>query len=1098
MSTRIRLPRAFYMDSKSARNSVRQLSSPITDIEADIASYRAPKIRGTVLTPKHSDDEILFVSSTRLPTTQFKYVIRTRKKLTIGQGEPIDLSGGSWLKHPAIPTKPLDNAQLALRVHKVVDSWKDAFSFLPEDREKGRKGLRPPQIGAIHSLHAHWTVSDDVATVVMPTGTGKTETMLSILVSCACQRVLVIVPTDALRAQIAEKFLSLGILKDSDCHVLASDALRPIVCVVGSKPKTTAEVDELFLASNVIVTTSHIAGQCDSEVRNRMAHHCPFLFIDEAHHAEAPTWRRLRDSFGESRIVQFTATPFREDGKPLDGKIIFKYPLRKAQQENYYQPIRFRPVLEFDPQKADIAIAEEAVRQLHADQPLKHILMARVATVTRAEAVFQIYKRFQEFNPVQIHTGIKSKAAREKIRSQIINGHSRIVICVDMLGEGFDLPALKIAAFHDIRKSLAVTLQLAGRFTRAREDVGQATFIANIADVHVKGELRKLYTQDPDWNLLLPDLSENVIEQQVGLQELVAGFNNFPSEIPLSTIRPAASAVVYKTKCRSWTPENFRKGIPGIASFDQVHFDVNPDQNALIIVTAERVAVPWTDVDEVFTLEWTLFVAIWDEERNLLYINNSGNDGVFRRLARALAGDDVELVDGQDVFRSFAGVTRLKLQNVGLTEQRGRLIRYTGRMGADVESGLSDAQKKNSIKSVLAGTGFKDGRKISVGASRKGRIWSFNRPRLDSLISWCETIGAQVIDDTIDPEEILKGTLESIAVDTLPTSPPIAIDWPESFYSELETAVAISFSTGEIALLLEVGISLLPTDRSDQIAFSISSDSSIANGTFRLVTRNGSPDYSISEKQPTFIEYRSKRLPLSEFFYQNPPIIWFADGASLEGNSYTPLKSQSPGYDRDKIVAWDWTDTDLTKESQGIRRDPSSIQYRVVDELRSRGDFVVIFDDDGSGEAADVVACKPIEESGEIKAVHVEFYHCKYTKDKPGRRIGDLYEVCGQAQKSIRWMYNHEKQIELFTHLLRRETKRQNDHGSTRFEVGDNEKLYELREMARSRPLNLSIFIVQPGLSKSKATSEQLELLGVTENYLLETYKLPFRAIASP
>jgi superfamily II DNA or RNA helicase len=55
-----------------------------------------------------------------------------------------------------------------------------------------------------------------------------------------------------------------------------------------------------------------------------------------------------------------------------------------------------------------------------------------------------------------------------------------------MLGEGFDLPELKIAAFHDIRKTLAVTLQLAGRFTRARHDLGDATFIANLADVDVR------------------------------------------------------------------------------------------------------------------------------------------------------------------------------------------------------------------------------------------------------------------------------------------------------------------------------------------------------------------------------------------------------------------------------------------------------------------------------------------------------------------------------------------------------------------------------------------------------------------------------------
>lgn len=38
------------------------------------------------------------------------------------------------------------------------------------------------------------------------------------------------------------------------------------------------------------------------------------------------------------------------------------------------------------------------------------------------------------------------------------------IICVDMLGEGFDFPNLKIAAIHDPHKSLANTLQFIGRF----------------------------------------------------------------------------------------------------------------------------------------------------------------------------------------------------------------------------------------------------------------------------------------------------------------------------------------------------------------------------------------------------------------------------------------------------------------------------------------------------------------------------------------------------------------------------------------------------------------------------------------------------------
>ena len=151
---------------------------------------------------------------------------------------------------------------------------------------------------------------------------------------------------------------------------------------------------------------------------------------------------------------------------------MFKYPLAKAQAEGYFQPINFVPVVEFDPRRIDEAIADAAIGQLRRDYERGHILMARVDNVTRAEQVYQIYSRFAEFNPVQLHTGIKSARSREATRQQIIVGHSRIVVCVDMLGEGFDLPTLKIAAFHDIRKTLAVTLQLAGRFTRTRPDLG--------------------------------------------------------------------------------------------------------------------------------------------------------------------------------------------------------------------------------------------------------------------------------------------------------------------------------------------------------------------------------------------------------------------------------------------------------------------------------------------------------------------------------------------------------------------------------------------------------------------------------------------------
>lgn len=51
--------------------------------------------------------------------------------------------------------------------------------------------------------------------------------------------------------------------------------------------------------------------------------------------------------------------------------------------------------------------------------------------------------------------------------------------------------------------------------------------------------------------------------------------------------------------------------------------------------------------------------------------------------------------------------------------------------------------------------------------------------------------------------------------------------------------------------------------------------------------------------------------------------------------------------------------------------------------------------------------------------------------------------------------------------------------------------------MSRDKHTELKIFIVQPGLSKSEASIDQLRLLSVTEAYLMETCQLPFGVIAS-
>jgi hypothetical protein len=58
-------------------------------------------------------------------------------------------------------------------------------------------------------------------------------------------------------------------------------------------------------------------------------------------------------------------------------------------------------------------------------------------------------------------------------------------------------------------------------------------------------------------------------------------------------------------------------------------------------------------------------------------------------------------------------------------------------------------------------------------------------------------------------------------------------------------------------------------------------------------------------------------------------------------------------------------------------------------------------------------------------------------------------------------------------------------------------ELLLIQNMTYMKPIVTRVYVVQPGLSKKGASEKQLALLSVTENYLMETYKLPFAVIAS-
>ena len=403
---------------------------------------------------------------------------------------------------------------------------------------------------------------------------------------------------------------------------------------------------------------------------------------------------------------------------------------------------------------------------------------------------------------------------------------------------------------------------------------------------------------------------------------------------------------------------------------------------------------------------------------------------------------------------------------------------------------MSDTQKQKAIKANLFGQGFEGGRRTTIGCSYKGRIWSYQSTNLLQLTTWCRNIGRKLVDRSLDPDQVLSGTLVPELVTARPAKVPIAVDWPELFYKEPERCFSFTLQ-GERADLCDTSLALDSPSADGPLGFSLVSADRRSSFALALVERNGGPDFVIHNVNNSFasVIHRGRTTSVVDLFGEEPPTFWFADGSSLTGNEYVALRRRPEPFNRRRIEAWDWTGTNIRVESQGVSRDPAAIQFRVIQELRALS-YGLIYDDDDHGESADVVAITEHPDR-----IEVEFWHCKFSsQDAPGHRLKDLYEVCGQAQKSIRWL---DKPRDLFSHLLRRATRVRDGASYSRYQQGTEADLLRVREKSDMQRVLLRVAIVQPGLAKEEITDEQLELLAVTENYLMETYNVPFRIVVS-
>lgn len=961
-----------------------------------------------------------------------------------------------------------------VKTHRdVYQSWqKHLFNFNLDDPVAEAPGLRKPQLAALYATLGHLVVAPtSTASVVMPTGTGKTDTMLALIIAARMSRTLILVPSDALRAQLVSKCVEMKTLRK--VGAVSEKALNPVVEAIDSK-LSEPQVAELATA-NIIVATPQSLLLFEDAALGALVSMCSHLMIDEAHHVAAASWDRVRTAFKGKPCIQFTATPFREDGLALGGKIIYNYPLRDAQLDGYFKGIEFHPVREYNLKLSDQAIADKAVELLRADLKAgyNHLMMVRAKSHKRAADLFKIYKQHPDLSPVLIHSKVTNQA---RVMAAIVEKKHRIIVCVDMLGEGFDLPELKIAAIHDQHQSPAVTLQFIGRLTRVDSTLGDAKFVANIANQKTDHQMADLYKESADWGAVIRDVSEEKVSREIEKADFNEQFVDGDDAQVIFGLNPnpKISAVAYHVSAQNWTPER-AQDLDGRRENLQC-ISINDQADTVIAVTRRERPVGWAQTEEIFDTNWNLYIAFFNKALQTLFIHTSGDDSQAARFL-SLVAKDPRRINGEPIFRTLHDIKLMKLQNVGLSRAR-KDLRFTMHVGRDVNQVISDIEKGNATKSNIFATGFDFGERTTVGCSHKGKIWEMNSSPINYWVEWCKRMSVKLNNNSIDPADILKNVMRAEQIKESWPEGLFYADWPESIAIENEQRLSLCFQ-GETFTLLDVELGkpeyrdALTLDIPVLVEGNDGEERRLTSITIKLLEDG----YKTSCSGMKILS--PNETPMDSYLDREPLVLLQVDGSMVQGNyRHYSLNSVDVKLPASLLEPWNWGATKIHQESMRAEQRMDSVQGFTFDKIAE--DYSIVFNDDGKGEIADLVAIRENQ-----NAIYIDLYHCKFCPKtdgvaKPGARIADVYEVCGQASRSVKWLYTGDKFFNRLMDRYQQSLLKDFD----RILKGTPQQLEILRNKCHDHELIFKFVIVQPAISAKKVSKDQLAVLGTSYSYI--------------
>jgi DNA repair protein RadD len=347
--------------------------------------------------------------------------------------------------------------------------------------------LRPYQQRAIDDLRNAYRAGARSPLLVLPTGGGKTVVFATIAASAAAKgnRVLILVHRRELIHQASSKLQWVGL----DHGIIAAGV-----------PATDAPVQ--------IASVQTLARRL-----TRMDWQPGLIIIDEAHHATAGQWARILDHWPDAYRLGVTATPCRLDGcglrsafdqlvlGPSVADLVFTAHLSPAR---IYAPPVVADLASVRTRAGDYANDQAAAamdRPTVTGDAISHY--QRLAAGQQAIAFCCNIKHAISVCDAFKTAGITAELLlgdtpdREQVVADFSSRDTRILVTVDVVSEGFDVPAASCAILLRPTQSLGLYLQQVGRVLRPTPDKPHAVILDHVGNVTRHG-----FPDDPrDWSL---------------------------------------------------------------------------------------------------------------------------------------------------------------------------------------------------------------------------------------------------------------------------------------------------------------------------------------------------------------------------------------------------------------------------------------------------------------------------------------------------------------------------------------------------------------------------------------------------------------------